>query len=110
MTMYTAKFSTETITRKSNREYTHAFLLTGPNGEGEGVGFSGSRELAEKAARQYGPKSFANKRVAHVAAWHRKLAKEEGFKSVQAMYDARDAEIADWWSKAKIEIVEVERA
>lgn len=110
MTKYIAQFSNgDIVTRNSEREYSHAYRLTAQNGDIYQQGFSARRELAEKAAHAAGPRGFnaRARKYAHIAQYHRKMAKEKGFASVNEMYAAKEAEIAQWWADAKIEIVEV---
>lgn len=112
MTKYIAHFSNgDTQTRNSKRTYTHAYLLT-RNGHAYGAGFSASRELAEKAARGYGPKDITprDKKNAQLRKWHRELAAKKGFKTVDEWYASEQKRVSDWWAEAKVEIVEVEIA
>lgn len=110
MTKYIAQFSNgDTLTRNSEREYSHAYRLTSPTGGHWGQGFSARYDLAEKAARSLGPRRY-NRRdlnLAHMASYYKKQAKKEGFESVKAMFAANDAYVDQWWKDAKVEIVEV---
>jgi hypothetical protein len=68
---FTATFSDgRTITRKTDRNYTHAWRVhyAGFNGLAEAIGFSGSRLLAERALASWTNPTVTAREIADVVA------------------------------------------
>ena len=79
MTHYTAAFEGHTLSRNSDRTYSHAWIVT----VGDKIvdsGFSGSADLAHKAAAATHPRDISakDKSRAALCAQHRKIAKDAG--------------------------------
>tara|TARA_X000001316_G_C920983_1_gene35242 strand:- start:605 stop:931 length:327 start_codon:yes stop_codon:yes gene_type:complete len=108
MNRYTATFTDHTITRRSDREYSHAWIVT-INGKIVYKGFSGSAELARKAAAATAPRHISDRDKRISRRTHKLLAKDKGV-SVERWYADRKAETDATIAARTIEIVAVERA
>ena len=110
MTHYTAQFEGHTVSRKSDRTYSHAWIVT----VGDKIvdkGFSGSAELAYKAAAATHPRDFSSKekRNAALHACHKKIAKDEGM-TVEQWYAAITERTASRIAARKVQIAPVTAA
>ena len=88
MTRYTATFADHDLTRNSDREYTHAWIVT-QNGRIIEKGFSGSAELANKAATATMPRAITEKSKFNCKRTHKLLAADNGL-SLNAWYAERE--------------------
>lgn len=103
MTKYTAQFADHVITRNSDREYTHAWVVT-DNGIIIYKGFSGSADLAHKAAAATMPRAITDKSKFNCKRTHKLLATDKGL-TLEAWYADREASrLADIASR-NIEVV-----
>ena len=109
MTEFTAKFTGRTITRNSDRAYSHAWLVTDTDGHEYSKGFSARADLAASAARASLPQHInpRHKKIGLIAAHHRKLARDDGFDDVRDWYADRATRTEKKRASLKIEIVEV---
>ena len=109
MTKYTAEFADRTITRNSDRQYSHAWLVTDADGGEYAKGFSARADLAASAARASLPQHISprDKSMARLVAHHRKLARDAGFNDVRDWYADCAARTDKKRASLKIEIVEV---
>jgi hypothetical protein len=111
MTTYTATFSTgETITRNSDNTYAFAWaLIRIEDGKIINKGFSADRHNAAKAAQSqmWSGVSARNRKNPALRRYHARIAKDKGFATVQAWFDACEAVAADRNAGHRIEIVEV---
>tara|TARA_R110000851_G_C12632205_1_gene517960 strand:+ start:42 stop:368 length:327 start_codon:yes stop_codon:yes gene_type:complete len=108
MTKYAATFAEHTITRKSDREYSHAWIVTTDAGICD-RGFSGSVELAHKAAASVMPRFISDKDKATCRRTHKLLAKDLGL-SLSQWYTARDDYVRAQIAARTTEVVAVERS
>ncbi len=111
MTHFTATFSTgETVTRNSNHAYAFAWaIIRTADGKIEAKGFSADRANAAKAAQSQmwtGPSARDRKNPAIRRHWA-KMAKEQGFASVDALIKHWEAEAIEHNAARHIEIIAV---
>jgi len=105
MTHYTAQFEGHTISRRSDRTYSHAWIVT----VGDKIvdkGFSGSAELAHKAAAATHPKDISAKEKARCRAYHIRFAKSEGM-TVDEWYALVTKQTASRIAKRKVQVAPV---
>lgn len=111
MTTFTATFSTtDTITRKSDNDYTFAWAIVRiADGKIEKSGFSADRANAAKAAQaqMWSPVSARDKKNPALRRYHAGLAKTRGFASVAEMHAQWDADAAAHNAARRIEIVSI---
>ena len=109
MTTYTATFSNnETITRNSDNTYAFAWaVIRIEDGKIIDKGFSADRANAAKAAQSKMWSGVSARDRKALRRYHARIAKENGFATVQAWFDAREAEAAERNAAHRIEIVEV---
>ena len=107
MTHYTAQFDGHTINRNSDRTYSHAWIVT-VDGKIVDKGFSGSAELAHKAAAATHPKDISARDKARAAthAHHRKIAKSEGM-TVEQWYALVAKHTASRIAERKVQVAPV---
>ena len=105
MTKYTAQFEGHTISRRSDRTYSHAWIVT-VGGKIVNKGFSGSAELAHKAAAAAQPKDISAREKARCHAYYRKIAKSEGM-TVEQWYALVTKRIASMIAERKVEVAPV---
>lgn len=107
MTHYTAQFEGHTISRRTDRTYSHAWIVT-VGGKIVDKGFSGSAELAHKAAAATHPKyiSARDKSRAATRAYHCSIAKREGM-TVEEWYALDTKRIASRIAERKVEVAPV---
>ena len=105
MTHYTAQFEGHTISRRSDRTYSHAWIVT-VDGKIVDKGFSGSAELAHKAAAATHPKDISAKEKARCHAYHCKLAKSKGI-TVEQWYAFVTMSTASRIAERKVQIAPV---
>ena len=111
MTTYAATFSNnETITRNTDNTYAFAWaVISIENGKIINKGFSADRANAAKAAQSHmwSGVSARDRKNPALRRYHARIAKDKGFATVQAWFDACEAEAADRNAAHRIEIVEV---
>jgi hypothetical protein len=109
MTKYTATFSNgQTVTRNSDRTYAFAWaVIRIEDGKIEKSGFSADRANAANgaAAVQWKGVSARDLRNAALCRLHAKMAKDQGFASVDALHAHWDAEAVAHNAARRIEIV-----
>ena len=105
MTKYTAQFEGHAISRNSDRTYSHAWIVT-VDGKIVDKGFSGSAELAHKAAAATHPKDISAKDKARLRAYHRKIAKSEGM-TVEQWYASVTERTASRIAERKVQVAPV---
>ena len=108
MTKYIATFADFVISRKSDREYTHAWIVFTDAGICD-RGFSGSVDLAYKAAAATTPRCISDKDKANYRSTHRMIAKDLGM-SLSDWYVARDDETRAKIAARTTKVVEVKRS
>ena len=108
MTKYTATFADHALSRKSDREYSHAWIVT-VGGKIVDKGFSGNEELAHKAAAATAPRHISDKDKSNASRTHRLLAKDKGV-SLERWYADRKDEIDAKIKARAIEVAAVERS
>ena len=111
MTTYTATFSNnETITRNSDNTYAFAWaVIRIEDGKIIDKGFSADRANAAKAAqsKMWVGVSARDRKNPALRRHHARIAKDNGFDTVQAWFDACEADAAERNAAHRIEIVEV---
>ena len=111
MTTYTATFSTsETITRNSDNTYAFAWaVIRIEDGKIIDKGFSADRANAAKAAqsKMWVGVSARDRKNPALRRHHARIAKDNGFDTVQAWFDACEADAAERNAAHRIEIVVV---
>ena len=105
MTKYTAQFEGHTISRNSDRTYSHAWIVT-VDGKIVDKGFSGSAELAHKAAAATNPKDISAKEKARCRAYHIRFAKSEGM-TVEQWYASITERTASRIAERKVQVAPV---
>lgn len=109
MTKYTATFSNgQTVTRNSDRAYAFAWaVIRIADGKIEEKGFSADRANAAKSAasKKWNGVSSRDRRNAALFKLHSKIAKEQGFTSVDDMHAHWDRQAIEHNSLRRIEIV-----
>ncbi len=93
MTRYTATFAAHETTRKTDRTYTHAWIVV-IYGTIYGKGFSGSAELAHKAAAAIYPKPLDPRDIKRNPRYYRDLAKQFGHASVTDWISENEKSVA----------------
>jgi hypothetical protein len=108
MTNYTATFANDTLTRKSDREYSHAWIVT-VDGNVVDKGFSGNENMAHKAAAATAPRHISDKDKSICKRTHRLLAKDNGV-SLERWYADREVQINAAIKARTIEVADVQRS
>ena len=109
MTKYTATFANETLTRKSDREYSHAWLIT-EDGRIYAKGFSGTKTLADKAPAGELSRLGMSAKDRRTPFYYKGMAKQAGVSTVVAWMDSVDDKAAQRIAAMTIEVVAVERS
>ena len=105
MTHYTAQFEGHTISRRSDRTYSHAWIVT----VGDKIvdkGFSGSAELAHKSAAAAQPKDISAREKSRCRAYHIRFAKSKGM-TVEEWYASVTKSIASMIAERKVQVAPV---
>jgi hypothetical protein len=109
MTKYAATFADHIVTRNSDREYSHAWLVT-EDGRIYDRGFSKSKDLAEKAARAPISRLGMGAKARRMPFSYKNAAKQAGFSNVTAWMDSIDEKAVKRTATMITEIVAVERS
>lgn len=105
MTLYTATFADHIITRNSDREYTHAWIVT-LDGKITDKGFAGSEALARKAAAATLPKHISDRSKQLSRRIHKRLAQDKGM-TLAAWYEEAAQRTNDAITARRIEVAAV---